>query len=231
MFVGHMAMALAAKSRAPKVSLGWLVAAAFALDLLWPLFLVAGIERVSIVPGATAFNPLAFDSYPWSHSLLMACVWGLCATGIARWRGVPMPVALLIGAVVVSHWVLDFASHAPDLPLWPGPSPRVGLGIWNSVTATLLLEGALFLTGIVIYVRTTRALDRIGSFGFWAFIVVSTALWASVPWSPPPPSAQALAWFSFGSWLLVAWAGWADRHREVRDLAPRDPREYPCLAP
>jgi hypothetical protein len=216
MFVGHTAIALAAKNRAPAISLGWLLAAAFALDLLWPIFLLIGIERVSIVPGATAFNPLVFDSYPWSHSLLMACVWGLCAVGIARWRGVAMSVAWLIGAVVVSHWILDYASHAPDLPLWPSASPRVGLGLWDSVTASLLVEGALFLSGIVIYVRTTRARDRIGSLGFWAFIVVSTAMWASVPWSPPPPSARALAWFGLGAYLLVLWAGWADRHRELR---------------
>jgi hypothetical protein len=215
-FVGHTAIALAAKNRAPAISLGWLVAAAFALDLLWPIFLLVGIERVSIVPGATAFNPLVFDSYPWSHSLLMACVWGVCAAGIARWRGVATSVALLIAALVISHWILDYVSHAPDLPLWPGPSPRVGLGLWDSITASLLVEGALFLSGIMIYVRTTRARDRIGSLGFWAFILVSTLIWASGPWSPPPPSAQALAWFALGGYWLVLWAGWVDRHRELR---------------
>jgi len=120
MFVGHTAIALAAKTRTPRVSLGWLVAAAFGLDLLWPIFLLAGIEQVSIVPGATAFNPLVFDSYPWSHSLLMACVWGLCAAGVARWIGTSNGVAGLIGAVLVSHWILDWVSHVPDLPLWPG---------------------------------------------------------------------------------------------------------------
>lgn len=215
MFVGHTALALAAKAKAPKLSLGWLVAATFALDLLWPIFLVLGIEQVSIAPGATAFNALVFDSYPWSHSLLMACIWGLSAAGIARWLRLPNAVAVLVGALVVSHWVLDWASHIPDLPLWPGASPLFGLGLWNSVFWTLLVEGALFLAGITIYVRTTRPVDRIGSIGFWSFIVVCAGMWAFSPWSPPPPSPQALAWFSFGSWLLVAWAGWADRHREV----------------
>lgn len=219
MFVGHTAVALAAKARAPRVSLGWLVAAAFTLDLLWPVFLVLGIEHVSIVPGATAFNPLVFDSYPWSHSLLMACVWGLCQAGMARWLGMSNAVAVLIGAVVVSHWILDGVSHVPDLPLWPGQSPLLGLGLWNSVFGTLLVEGGIFLAGIAIYVRNTRPVDRIGSIGFWAFVVVSAAMWASSPWSPPPPSAQALAWFSFGAWLLVAWAAWSDRHREVKSAA------------
>ncbi len=216
MFVGHTAVALAAKSKARDVSLGWLMAAAFGLDLLWPIFLLAGIERVSIVPGATAFNPLVFDSYPWSHSLLMACVWGVCAALVAHWRGVSIGAAGLIGAVVVSHWVLDYVSHVPDLPLWPGPSSRYGLGLWNSILGTLLVEGALFLAGIALYVRATRPVDRIGSWALWTLLVLSAAMWASSPWSVPPPSPRALAWFSLGAWLLVAWAGWADRHRAAR---------------
>ena len=216
MFVGHTAVALAAKSKAPTVSLGWLVASAFALDVLWPIFLLAGLERVSIVPGATAFNPLVFDSYPWSHSLLMASVWGLCAMGMARWRALPTGIAWLIGALVVSHWLLDAVAHVPDLPLWPGPSPRIGLGLWNSVPGALLVEGVLYLLGIAIYVRVTRPIDRIGSYGLWSFLLVSAIMWASGPWSTPPPSPRALAWFSLGLWLLIAWAGWADRHRVSR---------------
>jgi membrane-bound metal-dependent hydrolase YbcI (DUF457 family) len=111
MFVGHLAVAFAAKRAAESVSLGWLIAAVTALDLLWPLFLLAGLEQVRIVPGATAFTPLVFDSYPWSHSLVMAVVWGLALAALARWRGVSRNALWLIGALVVSHWVLDFLSH------------------------------------------------------------------------------------------------------------------------
>ena len=89
MFVGHLAVALAAKRAAPDVNLGWLMAGVTALDLLWPPMLLAGIERASIVPGATAFTPLVFNSYPWSHSLLMALGWGvvfaLVAGALVRW--------------------------------------------------------------------------------------------------------------------------------------------------
>ena len=217
MFVGHTAVALAAKSKIPSVSLGWYVAAAYALDLLWPFFLLAGVERVSIVPGATAFTPLVFDSYPWSHSLLMSCVWGVGVVAIARWRGVGTRAAWMLGALVVSHWVLDFATHAPDMPLWPGHPPLLGLGLWNSIPATLIVEGVLFALGIALYVRKTRARDRIGSVGFWSFIIVTTVMWASGPWSSPPPSPRALALLAPLAWLLVLWIGWADRHRVPRD--------------
>ena len=80
MFVGHLAVALGAKRAAPRVPLAVLVAAAFALDLLWPLMLLAGIESVRIDPGNTAFTPLAFDHYPWSHSLATVL-------GGASWAG------------------------------------------------------------------------------------------------------------------------------------------------
>ena len=213
MFVGHTAVALAARSRFPKVALGWWIAAAFALDLLWPLFLLAGIEHVRIAPGATAFTPLVFDDYPWSHSLLMSCVWGILLAGLARRRGVAPAAAMVLAAVVVSHWVLDFVTHAPDMPLLPGVSLRLGLGLWRSVPATLLIEGAMFTGAVFLYVRATRATDRIGAFAFWSFIVLSTVMWASGPWAPPPPDARSLAWFALAGWLLVPWAAWADRHR------------------
>ena len=127
MFVGHLALAVAAKRAVPAAPLGWLVAAVTALDLLWPVFLLAGIEQVRISPGATAFTPLIFEWYPWSHSLVMAVAWGGFLAVLARWRGLPGRVGSWLAGLVVSHWVLDFLTHAPDLPLWPGDSPRLGL--------------------------------------------------------------------------------------------------------
>jgi hypothetical protein len=219
MFVGHTALALAAKARARRTSLGLLLAAAVGLDLLWPVFLLLGIEQVRIAPGDTAFSPLAFDSYPWSHSLLMALLWaGLLGLAVAR-RGAERGAPLLLGGLVVSHWVLDFISHRPDMPLWPGRSPLLGLGLWNSIPATYLVEGAMFLGGIALYLRTTAARDRIGSWGLAGFLVVQAAMWASGPWSSPPPSASFLAWFSLGLWLFVLWAGWVDGHRRLRSPA------------
>ena len=190
MFVGHTAVALGARSRAPGTSLAVFMMAAFALDIVWPILLLAGVERVRIEPGATAFNPLVFVSYPWSHSLLMACVWGAVAFALARWRGGGASLGWLLAAAVVSHWVLDYVTHAPDLPLWPGDSPRLGLGLWNSVAGTLIVEGVLFAAGIFLYLRSTRALDRRGLAIFWGFILVSAAMWATGPWSAPPPATR-----------------------------------------
>jgi len=218
-FVGHAAIALAAKKRASTVSLGWLMAAAFGLDLIWPVFVLLGVEHFSIVPGATAFTPFVFDAYPWSHSLLMSLAWGAAAFGIARWRRVPRGPSLIVGALVVSHWVFDFITHQPDLPLWPGASPRLGLGLWNSVAGTLLIEGTLYIAGILIYTRATRARDATGRFALWPLLILLAVAWASGPWSPPPPSPQTVALVALAVWLFLGWAGWVDRHRVVADDA------------
>jgi len=218
MFVGHLALALAAKRSAPRLSLGWLVAAVTTLDLLWPVFLLVGIERVRISSGATAFNPLIFNSYPWSHSLVMALVWGLLLAVLVRaLRGTDSPTGLLV-ALVVSHWVLDLISHAPDMPLWPGNSPRFGLGLWQSIPATLSLEGALWVFGIALYQRGRRATSWQGPLAFWSLVGLCTLMWAAGPWSPPPPSVHALALFGLLGWILPPWAALADHF--YRQLDP-----------
>src|SRR6476646_1706751 len=119
MFIGHFAVAMATKPAAPRTSLGWLFAAAQFPDLLWPVFLLTGIEHARIAPGDTAFTPLAFDHYPWSHSLLMVVMWGVSLGVLYRLRGGDTRASLVIGALVVSHWVLDWVTHRPDLLLLP----------------------------------------------------------------------------------------------------------------
>jgi hypothetical protein len=206
MFVGHTAVALAAKARDPRASLGVFVAAAYAIDLIWPLFLLLGLERVCIDPGNTAFTPLAFDSYPWSHSLLMTLVWGVLFALVMRAAGAIRQTQLLVLLLVVSHWVLDAATHRPDLPLWPGSSPLLGLGLWNSVAATLAVEGAMFAAGVLLYLRATRSIDRTGSIAFWLFVLVQVSIWAGGPWGPLPPSPRAVAWVGLAVWLFPLWA-------------------------
>ena len=213
MFLGHYAVALGAKRAAPAVSLGTLIAAAAFLDLLWPVLVLAGIERVAIAPGATAFTPLDFESYPISHSLATAVLWGL-AFGAAYWavRRSPMAAGLL-ALLVVSHWLLDAVVHRPDLPLAPGGTTLVGLGLWNSIAGTLALELVMYAAGIAIYLRATRARDRIGSRGFAVFALFLLAIYAGAAFGPPPPNASAVAWSDMGQWLVILWAAWVDRHR------------------
>lgn len=215
MFVGHLAVAFASKKVSHTTSLVWFVVAANFIDLLWPLFLLLGIERVSVAPGISAFTPLRFDAYPWSHSLLVVAGWGLLLGALARWRGVPRPAAVLVGLLVVSHWVLDWASHIPDLPLWPG-SATYGLGLWNSIPATFAVEVTMWAAGLALFLSVRRPRGVQGHAALWSFVLVSTLLWASGPFSPPPPDAQAIAWFGLFGWSIVPWAWWIERTSEPR---------------
>ncbi len=154
MFIGHFALAFAAKRAAPRASLGTLFAAAQFVDLLWPTLLLTGMERVRIAPGITVVTPLDFEHYPFSHSLLAVAGWAL-AFGLvyALLRGgwkVAGRAALVLAALVLSHWLLDALVHRPDLPLWPGGGMRVGAGVWNSLPLTLAVELVLFGAGIWI---------------------------------------------------------------------------------
>lgn len=212
MFAGHMSVALAAKVAEPKAPLGALVAASFGIDLLWPILLLAGAESVSIEPGATAFTPLSFDAYPWSHSLVMVLLWSMLAWGLARALGRDGRAAFVIGAVVVSHWVLDFVTHRPDLPLWPG-GPLVGLGLWNSILGTFLVEGLLFIGAAVLYAKRFPARDGLGRAGLAALVGLVALIWASGPFSPPPPSAVAIGVVGLGLWIFPFWAWRIERHR------------------
>jgi hypothetical protein len=224
MFVGHFGAALAAKRAAPRVSLGWLFAASQLPDLVWPVLVLAGIERVRIAPGDTAFTPLAFEHYPWSHSLLAVLAWAALLGLLYVVTHQNTPEALTLGALVVSHWVLDWVTHRPDLPLYPGGTARFGLGLWNSVAATLVVECALYLAALWLYVRHTTARDRAGRIGFWALAILLLIIQAANVFSPPPPSVNAVAMSGMAIWLLVLWAGWADRHRDWRGSVVPDAR-------
>jgi membrane-bound metal-dependent hydrolase YbcI (DUF457 family) len=211
-FVGHFAASFASKRLAPAVSLGTLFLAGQLADLLWPNFVLLGLESFAIEPGATAVTPLNFISYPYSHSLLALVAWGVLAGLLYRAIRRDFSAAFVIALVVVSHWVLDVISHRADMPVAFGDT-KVGLGLWYSVPATLAVEGALFAAGVLVYATTTRARDRVGSIGLWALVGFLLVIYAGNVFGPPPPSVAAVAWSAQAMWLLVAWAYWIDRHR------------------
>jgi hypothetical protein len=222
MFIGHFALAFAAKKVTPNVSLGTLFAAVQFADLLWPTLVLTGVEQVAIRPGITAVTPLDFVHYPWSHSFVALLAWAaVCAVAYRFVRHGAWPAAIAIGALVLSHWVLDVASHRPDMPLTITGPERLGLGLWNSVSATLLVEGLMFGVGLLLYHRATIAVDPIGRAGLWSLVAFLAVVCLASVFGPPPPSTTAVAWSVQAIWILVAWAWWVDRHRRPRAPADR----------
>ena len=216
MFLGHFAVGFASKRAAPRASLGVLMAAPLFLDLLWPIFLMAGVESVRIEPGNTAVTPLDLHDYPWSHSLATSLAWSVVFAA-AFWAATRYGRGAVVLAVgVFSHFVLDFVTHRPDMPLYPGSPISVGLGLWNSRPATLAVELALFVVGVAIYARTTRAINLRGAFALWALVVLLAALYLMTFFGPPPPSVEMIKYGGLTGWLFVPWAWWIDRNRVAR---------------
>ena len=214
MFLGHFSAALAAKRVAARPSLGWLFAACQFPDLLWPLFVLGGIEHFRIEPGNTAFTPIAFDSYPWSHSLLMDVVWGLALGALYFALRRDRRGAIVIAGLVVSHWVLDWITHRPDMPLLPDNRTLLGLGLWNNVSATIAVEAAMYLAALWLYTRMTTGRDRVGRLGFRFLTGFLAVIAAANIFSPPPPSTLAVTLSALLLWILVPIAAWVDRHRD-----------------
>ncbi|MBL7994709.1 hypothetical protein JNM05_05005 [bacterium] len=213
MFVGHYAVALAAKKAAPKVSLGTLFLAAQFVDLLWPMLLLVGLEHVRIDPGNTILTPLDFYDYPISHSLAAVIVWSVLFGSLIFFIRRDKKTSFVIGLCVFSHWILDLITHRPDLPLAFDRNLYFGLGLWNSPTGTVVVELGLFMVGTIMYVRATKSIDHIGAYGFWSLLSVLLLIYISNFLGPPPPNEFALTVVANAAWLFVIWAYWVDRHR------------------
>jgi len=217
MFIGHFAVGFAAKKVAPRASLAVLLAAPLFSDMLWPIFVLLGWEQVRIAPGDTRFTPLDLAYYPWSHSLLMTLVWATAFAFIYQWVAQYRRGAVAVWVGVVSHWVLDWISHRPDMPLYPGGGPRLGLGLWNSIAGTLVVEILMFGIGVWLYWDTTHARDRIGRYAFAAYVGLLLLLYVGDRFSGPPPNVADIAWSGIiATIILIPWAWWFDDHRSPR---------------
>ena len=168
-----------------------------------------------IDPGNTVVTPLDFVYYPITHSLLAVLIWGLVLGGIYYAFKKNLKNSLWVGGLVVSHWILDLIVHRPDLPLIPGSGIKVGFSLWNSMTATVLVEGLIFILGIYFYIQTTRAKNRTGVIALWALIIFLVLIYISNLFGPPPPSEQMIGAVGLSQWLLIAWGYWIDRNREI----------------
>jgi len=230
MFIGHCAVALAAKRVTPRSSLGTLMAAALFLDLLWPTLLLLGIEHARITTDPAAPIPIVFEDYPVSHSLAAVLLWSaLFAAGV--WLATrDRRAALVSGALVLSHWCLDALVHLPDLPLLPGGVWRMGAGLWHAPAASLTLELGLFALGCALYWRASRARDAIGRWAWVALALFLVTIHLGNVFGPPPPSIAAVAWTGQSQWLIVLWAWWADRHRSPMFLSSSPGETHEAIA-
>lgn len=213
MFIGHYGVGLSLKKTARPLSLGLLFLAAQFLDLLWPTLLLLDVEHVQIITDKSQPIPLVFTDYPYSHSLAMVLVWSVLFFIVYWLFTKDVRNALILGFAVLSHWILDFIVHLPDLPLYPGNSPKVGLELWRSPVATAIFEGLIFVIGIILYLKATKAKNKTGVIVFWVLIGLLAVSHIANLFSPPPPSVNAIAWAGQAMWLFVILGFWVDKNR------------------
>lgn len=214
MFLGHFGLGFAGKRLAPALSLGALFLAVQWADLLFFPLTLLGVEHFRIHPGDTVVTPMEFYDYPWSHGLASLVLWGVLFGAVYLVVRGARAAALLFGVGFVSHWFLDALVHRPDMPVLPR-GPHAGLGLWNSLPLTVLAEALVFGGGLLVYLRATRATDRVGTWALWALVALLAAAWIGSVAGPPPPNERVVAATGIAMWLLVPWGYWIDRHRAI----------------
>jgi hypothetical protein len=220
MFIGHYGAGFAARKinfteteSYAKPSLGTYFLAAQFLDILWPVFIALGLEKVSLDQSGKPFQTLHFNYYPFSHSLLATIIWAALFGLVYFVFRKNVKYSILLALVAISHWVLDLISHFPDLQLSPGISFKVGFGLWNSLALTIIVEGLIFVIGAYLYIASTKAKNKRGYIVLWTLLFFLSLTYVMDIIGPPPPSITALTISGFSQWLIIAWGYWIDRNR------------------
>jgi len=211
-FIGHYGPAAAAAGK--KLKLWHCFVAVQFLDILWAPLVLLGIEQVRIVENFTASNHFDLYHMPYTHSLVMAIFWSVLA-GFAYhlWRRAN---GGMIGALVFSHWVLDFVVHKPDLELWFG-GPKVGLGLWDYRPVAVSLEFALMLIGMSIYLKVTRPKGIFGKIAPLLLLLALSAAQIFANFGPPPSDAKAAALLAILAYtVFIGLAAMTDATRQTR---------------
>ena len=218
MFIGHFGLSFAAKKAAPKVSLAVLFIATQFVDILWPILVMLNVETVAITPGYTKMNAFEFLHFPYTHSLLMGFVWGVITALLYAFLKKDTRGAIVIGLCVLSHWFLDLIVHTTDLPITLFGTTKVGLGLWNYVAATMILETTIFLAGVFIYTSITKSKNKKGSLGLWSLVVFLLLISLNNTFGPPPKEVNTTLFIILLTLMafIIVLAGWVDKNREVK---------------
>jgi hypothetical protein len=214
MFVGHYSVALAVRTEQNKIPLWVLFVAVQFLDYIWATLVLLGIEKLRVIKGFTAGSMLDSYFHPYSHSLIAAVLWsgvaGLCYKLFCRWLGYAYTksAALVVGAAVFSHWILDLIAHPHDLPIYDNTA-KVGFSLWNYRDPEFALEVALLALGIALYLaRNVMPAIRKGAvIAFGIALVVIQIGDTYVPRAPLSDKATALGvWIFYTLFVLIALA-------------------------
>ncbi len=213
MFIGHFAVGLAAKKITPRTSLAVLFMACQFLDLVWPFAMLFGLEKVAVNRDLPTFNAMDLVDVAYSHSLGMALIWSFLFGSIVKYFSGSTRASIVTALVVFSHWILDYVTHIPDLPLW-FDSQKVGLGLWKNAIATFSIETSFYALGIYLYLKTVAASQR-RTLLFWSLILFLFIIYLVNVFGPIPPENAPIMETAFGLWLFVIWAKYIEKPSHI----------------
>ena len=215
MFAGHVGAGLALSRADRSMNPGVLVFAAMLTDFLLWSFVLLGWESVSIPADYATSHQMHF-TFPYSHSMAASVALSLTAAAIAYlWYRAPgrgnMRPAVLVGAAVLSHWLLDALVHVPEIPLAGDRSFKVGLGLWQHMTIALGIESLVLLIGLWMYLAgAPTARGRKWGMGILGMFVLASTI-SGMTVAPSPPSISIVAISSLITIIVVtaltAWFG------------------------
>ena len=217
MFIGHYAPALLAATHPKAPGLGTLFVAGQLVDFGFFGLAITGIENFRITPGITVMNPLDLYDMPYTHSLLGSSLWAL-GFALIIWLFTRHRMAAIIGgAVVLSHWFLDWLVHAPDLT-WAGAPPMLGFGLWNYPAIEMPLEFLITFGALAFYLIKTRAMTEKAKYAV-AGMIALLAIYQAFDWFAPKPvevdlSLPISALVSCTLAAIVAW--WLAKTRTLK---------------
>jgi len=207
-FIGHFAAAFLLEVAFPQSPVLVILIAVSFPDLLWGILVPLGAKKVRVDPGSPLQRAIQFQSYPYSHSLVLtnsfALVIGLILAAIVR--NPLVAVVFVLGSA--SHWLLDTIVHLRDLPVlgFSGRDKKVGLGLWKKGGVAFAVE-FIFYAAVVVLVLPS-------AFVGWAFLLGgvfhfanSNSFFGFTKRNPMGGSSNAYATFAlFGFVLFILLA-------------------------
>jgi len=206
MFIGHYSVAYAAKAVAPKAPLAAYFLAVQALDVLFSIFVLSGIEHMEIVHKYTSYNPYRLYDMPITHSLVGSLGWAVAVAIVAMLVRLPRRESLVLGLAVFSHFLLDLPVHTPDLSIAGNDTAKLGLGLWNNVPLVIALELLLLVGGWVLFSRSKRSDATFPKQRNRIFLGVLALLTIVTPFMPDPASPAVFAVQALLLYCVLAWA-------------------------
>jgi membrane-bound metal-dependent hydrolase YbcI (DUF457 family) len=221
MIIGHYGVSFVLKALHRRLPLWHFIVAAELLDILHSSLVVVGVEKAAVVPGITALVPMDLIYYPYTHSLVAAILWSAATFLLYRLTSIGgaaddrARAAALMGIGVFSHFVLDWVTHRPDLPLL-GEGTKVGLGLWNYLVPAYLVETIVLYGGLALYLRRSRGDGFAGRYGMVILCLLGSALLAGFPLGILPRDIKAAETFALFMYaFVVAGSWWSDRDRRA----------------